>query len=176
MPTDHSAPIYEHGPRVPGVIVWLPSGMFVFTLGMWPLEGVLDGRGVLIAAAGALLLGSLIAALLLPRTYKAVRIDEAGLHVAGERVLPAERIGRIQILDKGDARTTSWALSRGRGTRNKERQNLYGGAFGRGPGVGVQQLDADGHWESTWLLPTDDLDATIAALEFAAHAGPRPDR
>lgn len=177
MISEDSPPTYAHGPRVPWVILWLPGSIFVASLGVLAAEGrQIDVRAVTIAAVVAFLLAVLIAALLLPRTYKSVRVDGQGLHVSGRLALPAEQIGEIQILDRSLARQKSWALSRGRGTRIKERQDLYGGLFGHGPGVGVQHLDGNGAWRSTWLLPTEDLDALVAALEHAAGTARRRDR
>jgi hypothetical protein len=165
---------YEHGPRVPRL---LKAGPPLFLVGMLAYGAVVDGvqpdlELTLIAAAVTVALFLFAAALLLPRTYRSVRVDEDGLHVRGRLELPADRIGEVVPLDQGSARSRGWVLSRGRGTRIRERQNLYSPA-GNGPAVVVQQLDVDGRWKSTWLLPTDDLDHLVEALTHARDTAVR---
>lgn len=165
---------YEHGPRVPRLLKVGPPLFFVGVLGYGAVvDGALpDLESALITAGITIALFLFAAALLLPRAYRSVRVDEDGLHVRGRLELPADRIGEIQTLSPGGARAKGWVVSRGRGTRIRERQNVYS-SYGDGPGVAVQQLDADGRWESTWLLPTDDLDHLVAALADARDAAAR---
>ena len=72
---------YEHGPRVPRL---LKAGPPLFLVGVLAYGAVVDGAQpdlelTLVAAAVTVALSLFAAALLLPRTYRSVRVDEHGL-------------------------------------------------------------------------------------------------
>lgn len=170
-----SPPMYRQRPRVPAPLRWGPVAFLGVCLVALAVEGRdLDLRAVAITMAGTALLTGLVAALVLPRTWRTVEVDADGLHVSGGLVVPSSRIGLLQVLDPVQARNRSTTLTRGRGTGIRHRQNLYGGPVGAGAAVAVQELDERGAWRSTWLLPAPDPDALVAALSAAADLAPRP--
>lgn len=169
------SPAYHQRPRVPAPLLWGPAAFLCLCLVVLTIEGQsLGPRAVAIAIAGTTLLTGLVAALVLPRTWRTVEVDADGLHVSGQLVLPANRIGEMRVLDPTDARNRSTTLTRGRGTGIRHRQNLYGGPAGTGPAVAVEEVDAEGARCSAWLLPARDPDALVGALTVAAGVAPRP--
>jgi hypothetical protein len=167
LPGDHPVP-FEQGPRVPIGVPGLPLLLGVGLLVYNAVDGQpFDGRFWM---AWTIVIGGLaavVAVVILPQSYKRVRVDRSGLHVAGKLALPAARIGRVQPLTGGNAASQSWPLSRNRHLKMPARQNLYGGLYGFGPAVGVEEVDRRGERRSTWLLPTADPDRLVATLEDA---------
>lgn len=127
----------------------------------------LDGGLVLITVAVATGLGLVLAAAVLPSSMKRVRVDPAGLHVRDRLALPADRIGQVQALRGLDAASQSWPLSRKRGVELPAKQNLYGGLYGFGPAVGIEEIDRRGVRRSTWLIPSKQPHQLATALEHA---------
>jgi hypothetical protein len=159
---------FEQGPLFPrGVALYpLVTGAGAVVL-LFVQDVAMNARGWWGLVAVVVTLFVVLAVTTLPQSMKRVRVDRDGLHVQGELALAAARIGQVQALDGRDAAGQSWRLTRRRGLKLRNRQNLYGGALGYGPAVGFEEVDDRDDRVSTWLIPTREPDALAAALEHA---------
>lgn len=110
----------------------------------------------------------------LPQAWGTVEIDDAGLRVRGRLVVPAKQLGAVELLSGGAAGSISW-LGHSKHGWLKTRQNLYGGGFGWGKGVLVEQVRPDGEI-SLWLFPGPRTKELAEALEAVRDARRRPAR
>lgn len=107
----------------------------------------------------------------IPQAWSEVVVDERGLHLRGRLVVPADELGRIEVLSGGEAGVASW-FRRWRGRRIPWRQNLYGGGFGWGPGVVLEEVPPRGE-ASLWLLPGPRARELAEALSAVRAHPPR---
>ncbi|MBW3645427.1 MAG: hypothetical protein KY441_07990 [Actinobacteria bacterium] len=106
-----------------------------------------------------------------PQAWGSVEVDEPGLHVRGRLVVPANQLGAVELLSGGAATSVSWIGHREHGWL-KTRQNLYGGGFGWGKGVLVEQRKPGGE-VSLWLLPGPRAKELAEALQAVRTSGRR---
>ncbi len=164
--TDTDA-VFEQGPRFPLGLLYpwvLGAGFLGFQL---VIGEPMDARtwGAILVVCGGLF--AVLAVAVLPQAMRSIRVDHRGLHVRGDLELAARRIGQVVALDGRRAAAVSWPMTRRIGTRLRSRQNLYGGALGSGPAVGIEEIDHRGARTSSWLIATRDPHALVAALEQA---------
>lgn len=159
--------MFEQGPMVPRGFAWgLPFLLLIGLLAPTVTSEEFNLRWVLATLFVVGVLGLVLAAATLPQTMKSVRVDGRGLHVKGQLALRARQIGFVEVMRGGPAATWSWPLSRPRGRerpRLPARQNLYGGLYGFGPAVAVEDLSGDG--PTIWLIPSRDPHRLAACLE-----------
>jgi len=118
----------------------------------------------------------LLPLVLLPSVYlyrcsASVMVTDDGLLVRDRLVVPAEKIGSVSIVHSANA---AWASFTGTPTTQRipGRQNLYGGGFGWGKGVGVEQLRPGG--STWWLLPGPHAEQLAEALGATRDRASRP--
>jgi hypothetical protein len=170
--------VFEQGPMMPRGVplflcVWLGFALVApaFT------EHDLTLRWVISSVVVIAILGAVVIVATMREWKKSVRVDARGLHVKGQLAVRARQIGFVEVLRGGTAATWSWPLSRPRGRerpRLPARQNLYGGLYGFGPAVAVEDRSED---EPTiWLIPSRDphrLAASLEGVRDAAGGGSR---
>jgi len=105
------------------------------------------------------------------RCSASVRVTEGGLQVRDRLVVPAEKMGAVEVVGGTQA---AWAglLGARAFPRVPARQNLYGGGLGWGKGVGVEHVRRDG--SSWWLLPGPRAEELAEALRAARDRAARP--
>jgi len=103
----------------------------------------------------------LVPSVYLYRCSASVMVTNDGLLVRDRLVVPAEKIGSVTIVSGANA---AWASFVGMPAtpRISGRQNLYGGGFGWGKGVGVEHLRHGG--STWWLLPGPRSEELAEAL------------
>ena len=101
----------------------------------------------------------------IPQSWGAVEVDDKGLHVRGRLVVPVHRLGEVRLLSGYVAMLTS-LYPHSENVRLRVRQNLYGGGFGWGKGVLVEDRQP-GREPSLWLLPGPRAQELAEALELA---------
>jgi hypothetical protein len=122
--------------------------------------------------AGTCLALALLTGVLFTRaSWGTVEVDEDGLHVHGRLVVPADRLGTIQLLSWSRAGDLGW-FGRWKGRRLKSTQNLYGGGMGLGRGVVVEDV-RPGQEPSLWLLPGPRVEELVQALASARDGAER---
>jgi hypothetical protein len=167
-------PTFEQGRRIPAGVIGLPSLLAAGIAVSNVLEGRPFDRGFWWSASVVVLgLAAVAVVAVVPQSAKRIAVDRRGLHVSGELRLSASRIGQIKALKGGAAAVQSWPLSRNRGLKMPSKQNLYGGLYGFGPAVGVEEVDRSGKRVSSWLLPTSrpqELEAALVAARDAARS------
>lgn len=100
-------------------------------------------------------------AFVLPTTFVSVEVRQEGLFVRGRLAVPAEDIGWVDLLSGWDVAGVYWTY---RDLKIPWRQNLYGGGYGLGKAVAVQDLRV-GARSTVWLLPGPRAEELAAALE-----------
>lgn len=150
--TEAPSPRFRNGPRVPpGYWVLVGAGPLVL-LGVALATGGSDNPNAWWQALLFLLLLDLVAGVaVIPHAWAEVVVDDRGLRVRRRLRVAAGEMGRVELLDGTDAARASW-FRRWSGRRIAMRQNLYGGAYGWGPGVVVEHQPRSGE-PSLWLLP-----------------------
>lgn len=123
-------------------------------------------------ALAVLAFNAIPAAIILPRTWAAVEVNEEGLSVRGRRAVPAAELGTVELLS-GMQAYGAGVSTRRRGGRVPSRQNLYAGWADIGPVVAVEHR-APGQ-STFWLLPGPRAEELAAALE-AVRDRARADR
>jgi hypothetical protein len=172
---DRGPGVFEQGPRLPPGVPGLPvPAALAIIVWEYTRGDGMDARGWLALAIVCGGLFVVIAVAVLPQAMKSIRVDHRGLHVRDQLALHARDIGRIETLSGGSASTQSWPISRNRGLNLRSKQNLYGGLYGWGPAVGIEELDRHDDRVSSWLIPTREPDAFAAALEHARDHARRP--
>jgi hypothetical protein len=159
--------VFEQGPILPRGI---PVGMGLLVVAVSLLaatsERGLDLQGFLVILAMAGALGLIVVLATMWEWRKTVRVDARGLHVKGQLALRPRQMGFVEVMRGGPAATWSWPLLRPRGRerpRLPARQNLYGGLYGLGPAVAVEDLSGD--HPTIWLIPSRDPHRMAALLE-----------
>lgn len=173
-PSAPTEPTFAQGRRIPAGVFGLPALVGLMAVVANIIEGrPFDGRFWVSGVIVVLGLAAVIVVAVVPQSAKRVAVDGRGLYVSGELRLSASRIGRVKALKGGAAAVQSWPLSRNRGLKMPSKQNLYGGAYGFGPAVGVEEVDRSGERVSSWLLPTSrpqELEAALLAARDAARS------
>jgi len=93
----------------------------------------------------------LFGALLYP-TYRSVRVTDEGVWIGGKLEIRRKRIGTVEVIDGGRAWLVGMIGMDEPGQRVRWRNNLYGGGYGWGSAVLVEQLKP-GSPSVWWLLP-----------------------
>jgi hypothetical protein len=162
-PTQRSLPYVERRP--PSTTMrWLIAGMLaVPVIIMW--QDLQRGEPVTASLWYSLGVIPLIIGVLLWIGYgplgtegRHLRVDERGLRM-GKRHLPAERIGRVRILEE-DAAAAASARGRADGLKIPHGHSSFAAVAGDGRAVLVEERPGRG-----WLLSTRDADRLAAALE-----------
>jgi hypothetical protein len=160
---------FEQGPILPRGI---PVGIGLLVVAVSLLAAIsedgLDPPGFLLILGLAGVLGLIVMLATMWEWKKSVRVDGRGLHVKGQLAVRSRQIGFVEILRGGTAATWSWPLSRPRGRQRAKlpaRQNLYGGLYGLGPAVAVEDLS--GEEPTIWLIPSREPHRLAACLERA---------
>lgn len=107
----------------------------------------------------------------LHRSCASVTVTDDGLLVRDRLVVPADKIGAVHLVGGGQA---AWAGLIGAQTipRVQGPQNLYGGGFGWGKGVGVEHVRHGG--STWWLLPGPRADDLAEALRTSRDRAAAP--
>jgi hypothetical protein len=164
--------VFEQGPIMPrGIPVFLCIWLGFALVAPAFIDQDLNLRWVLMSIAMIAILGVVIVLATMWEWKKSVRVDGRGLHVKGQLALRPRQMGFVEALGGGLAATWSWPLLRPRGRerpRLPARQNLYGGLYGLGPAVVVEDLS--GEDPTIWLIPSRDPHRLAACLERVRDA------
>lgn len=87
---------------------------------------------------------------MIPQAWGGVEVDQRGLWVRGQLVVPAHQIATVELIPGPVAALVTWFPPGGRAISSKH--NLYGGGFGWGKGVLVERATS-GPEPPRWLLP-----------------------
>jgi len=111
---------------------------------------------------------TLFGALLYP-TYRSVRVTDEGVWVGGRLEIRRKRIGTVEVLDGSRAWLVGMIGMDEPGQRVRWRNNLYGGGYGWGKAVRVEQL-RPGSPSVWWLLPGPRAEELAEALRQVRDA------
>jgi len=111
---------------------------------------------------------SLLAVLLYP-TFRSVRVTDEGVWVGGRLEIRRKRIGTVEVLDGSRAWLVGMLGMDEPGQRVRWRNNLYGGGYGWGKAVRVEQV-RPGSPSVWWLLPGPRAEELAEALRQVRDA------